>query len=292
MNISRITDLPTPKSPPKRGLSNLNIAIITLTEEGLKTARRMGTGFNPPPSTYVLKKIGEGNNCIIEDEMSPHMILFSEPLHQLVNRIFKQYDGLVFIMAMGIVVRVIAQNIQDKYTDPAVVVVDDVGRFVISVLSGHEGGANLLAHRIAAIMHTDAVITTGTEAKKDIIVGIGCKKGISSEVVRQSVIDALQRVNLTLERVRLLSTIEIKSEEPGLLQAAAELGIPLRIVSSQEIAGCAKEHGKSNFVKEKIGVWGVCEPAALLSGRKTQLLLKKQKYPGVTVAIAQENFMW
>ena len=85
MNNSRITDLPTPKSPPKRGLSNLNIAIITLTEEGLKTARRMGTGFNPPPSTYVFKKIGEGNNCIIEDEMSPHMILFSEPLHQLVN---------------------------------------------------------------------------------------------------------------------------------------------------------------------------------------------------------------
>ena len=193
------------------------------------------------------------------------MILFPEPLQQLVNRIFKQYDGLVFTMAMGIVVRVIAQNIQDKYNDPAVVV-DDVGRFVISVLSGHEGGANLLAHRIAAIMHTDAVITTGTEAKKDIIIGIGCKKGISSEIVKQSVINALQRVNLTLERIRLLSTIEIKSEEPGLLQAAAELGIPLRIVSRQEIAGCAKEHGKSSFVKEKIGVWGYVNPQRFFRG--------------------------
>lgn len=270
----------------------MNIAIITLTEEGLKTARRIGTGFNPSPSTYVLKRIGEENNCITDNKKFPHMIFFSEPLHQLVNRIFKQYDGLVFIMALGIVVRVIARNMQDKYTDPAVVVVDDVGRFVVSVLSGHEGGANLLAHRVAAIMHTDAVITTGTEAKKDIIVGIGCKKGIYPEVVKQSIIDALQRVNLTPERVRLLSTIQIKSEEPGLLQAATELGIPLRIVSTPEIAACAKEHGKSNFVKEKIGVWGVCEPAALLSGRKTQLLLKKQKYPGMTVAIAQENFMW
>ncbi len=270
----------------------MNIALITLTEEGLKTARRIGTGFDPPPSTYILKKTGEGNNCSIGDKIPSHIIPFSEPLQQLVNRIFKQYDGLVFVMAMGIVVRVIAQNIRDKYTDPAVVVVDDVGRFVISVLSGHEGGANQLAHRIAAILHTDAVITTGTEAQKDIIVGIGCKKGISSGAVKQSILDALQRADLRLERVRLLSTIDIKSEEPGLVQAAEALGIPLRIVSSQEIKTCDREHSKSNFVKEKIGVWGVCEPAALLSGRKTQLLLKKQKYPGVTVAIARENFTW
>ncbi|MEP9410139.1 MAG: cobalamin biosynthesis protein [Candidatus Brocadia sp.] len=270
----------------------MNIAIITLTKEGFKTARRIVTNFAPPPSMYILEKAVKGDSFSTEDKLSSYIVLFSEPLQQLVGRIFKQYDGLVFIMAMGIVVRVIAQNIQDKYTDPAVVVVDDVGRFVISVLSGHEGGANLLAHRIAGILHTDAVITTGTEAQRDIIVGIGCKKGISSETVKQSILDALQRVNLTVERVRLLSTIEIKSKEPGLLQAAEELGIPLRIVSSHEIKTCAREHSKSNFVKEKIGVWGVCEPAALLSGRKTQLLLKKQKYPGVTVAIAMENFMW
>ncbi len=268
----------------------MNIAIIALTEEGLKTARRIGVGFVPPPSAYVLRKIIEGNNST--DKMPPQITPFSESLQQLVNRIFKQYDGLVFIMAIGIVVRVIAQNIRDKYSDPAVVVVDDVGRFVVSVLSGHEGGANRLAHRVAAILHTDAVITTGTESQKDLIVGVGCKKGISSEAVKQSVIEALQRINLPLERVRLLSTIEIKSEEPGLLQAAEELDIPLRIVSRQEIKTCAREHSKSNFVQEKIGVWGVCEPAALLSGRKTQLVLKKQKYPGVTVAIARENFMW
>lgn len=270
----------------------MNIAIITLTEEGLKTARKIGTGFNPPPLVYVFKKIGDDNNSLDENKRYPHVILFSEPLHQLVNRVFRQYDGIVFIMAMGIVVRMIAKNIRDKYTDPAVVVVDDVGRFVISVLSGHEGGANLLTHHIAAILHTDAVITTGTEAKKDVIIGIGCKKGIDAEAVKHAISHALHMANLTLERVRLLATIEIKSGEPGLLQAAEELDIPLRIVSCQEIGACAKDHSKSNFVKEKIGVWGVCEPAALLSGRKTELLLKKQKFPGVTVAIARENFMW
>jgi len=270
----------------------LRIAIVSLTEEGLKTAQRIGAGFRPPPSTYVFKKIGEETDSIPEDKPSPHIIPFPEPLQQLVSRIFKQFDGIIFIMAIGIVVRVIAPHIQDKHTDPAIVVVDDVGRFVISLLSGHEGGANLLAHKVAAIMHTEAVITTGTEAQKDIIIGIGCKKGVNSEAVKQSIMNALQRVNLTIERVRLLSTIAIKSEEPGLLQAAEELGIPLRIVSRQEIGTCAKEYSKSKFVKEKIGVGGVCEPSALIAGRKTQLILKKQKYPGVTVAIAQENFTW
>ena len=269
----------------------LNIAVITLTEQGLKTAQRIGKSITPAPPIYVFRKIIE-NTCFTESSTSTNITYFSDPLHQVVNQIFKQFDGFVFIMAMGIVVRVIAPFIKDKHTDPAIVVIDDMGRFVISVLSGHEGGANQLAHNIASILHTDAVITTGTEAQKDIIVGIGCKKGVASENVKKSITDALQRANLRLGQVRLLSTIDIKSEEPGLLQASEELGIPLRVVSTTEIAACAKEHGKSNFVKEKIGVWGVCEPAALIAGRKTQLILTKQKYPGVTVAIALENFMW
>lgn len=267
------------------------LAIITLTEEGLKTAQRIEKGIKPASSIYVFRKI-EKDISLADSSTSPHITYFSDPLHQLINRIFEKYDGFVFVMAMGIVVRVIASHIHDKFTDPAIVVVDDVGRFVISMLSGHEGGANQLSHTIAAVLRTDAVITTGTEAQRDIIVGIGCKKGVFGEDVKKSVLDALQRVNLKIEQVRLLSTIDIKSEEPGLLQASEELNIPLRVISTSEIAACVKEHGKSNFVKEKMGVWGVCEPAALIAGRKTQLILTKQKYPGVTIAIARENFMW
>lgn len=269
----------------------MNIAIIVLTEHGLKTAQRISKGFEPAPSMYVLSKL-EKITYLTENDLSTRLVFFSEPLRQLVHRVFKQFDGLIFIMAVGIVVRVIAPYIKDKHTDPAIVVIDDMGRFVISVLSGHEGGANQLAHRAAAILHTDAVITTGTDAQKDIIVGIGCKKGITAEVVKNSILDALHTANLSIERVRLLSTVDIKSKEPGLLQASRDLDIPLRIVSISEIATCAKEYCKSNFVKEKIGVWAVCEPSALIAGRKTQLVLTKQKYPGMTVAIAQENFMW
>jgi len=269
----------------------MNTAVITISEQGLATALRIRKGYKQPVSLYALGRLAEDRDLGI-DTLFAGITCFSESLYQLVPRLFKQFDGLVFVMAMGIVVRTIAPCVQDKHTDPAVVVVDDVGRFVVSMLSGHEGGANVLAGKVAAILHTDAVITTGTEAQKDIIIGIGCKKGVSAEAVKKSVHDAIHKAGVSIDRVRLFSTIDIKSEEAGLLQASDELGIPLRVVSKSEIATCSLEYGKSNFVKEKIGVWAVCEPAALIAGRKTQLILKKQKYPGVTVAVAQENFMW
>jgi cobalt-precorrin 5A hydrolase len=173
-----------------------------------------------------------------------------------------------------------------------VVVVDDVGRSVISLVSGHEGGANKLAHRVANILKTDAVITTGTEAKKDIIIGIGCKRGVASKDVKDAIKNVLRKVKVSIKRVRLAGTVDIKANESGLLKALEELDIPLRVVSRQEIDTCAKNYDKSDFVEKKIGVGGVCEPAAHISGRKTKLILKKQKFPGVTIAIAQEKFSW
>lgn len=66
-----------------------------------------------------------------------------DSLSACVENTFTIYDGHIFIMAQGIVTRVIATCIKNKYDDPAVVVMDDAGRFAISYISGHEGGANL-----------------------------------------------------------------------------------------------------------------------------------------------------
>ena len=72
-------------------------------------------------------------------------------------------DGVVFIGALGICVRKLQTLIRDKYTDPAVVCVDTTGRWVIPVLSGHVGGANDLARRIAQITGGQAVVTTQSD---------------------------------------------------------------------------------------------------------------------------------
>lgn len=82
-----------------------------------------------------------------------------------VARLFRAYDALVFIGACGIAVRAIAPLLEGKARDPAVVVLDERGKYVISLLSGHIGGANDLARRIAGITGGEAVITTATDVK-------------------------------------------------------------------------------------------------------------------------------
>lgn len=76
---------------------------------------------------------------------------------------FQSADTLVFIGATGIAVRAIAPHLKSKTTDPAVLVVDDLGRFCISLVSGHLGGANELARRVAALLGATPVITTATD---------------------------------------------------------------------------------------------------------------------------------
>lgn len=77
--------------------------------------------------------------------------------------IFEKYDLLVYIMAMGIVVRAIAPHIQSKVTDPAVVVLDECGYHTISLLSGHLGGANEWTFKIADWLNSNPVVTTATD---------------------------------------------------------------------------------------------------------------------------------
>ncbi len=79
--------------------------------------------------------------------------------------IFSLYEGIIFISSTGIAVRYIAPFIKDKTTDPAVVVVDDLGRYSISLLSGHIGGANSLADEIAKVIGATSVITTASDGR-------------------------------------------------------------------------------------------------------------------------------
>jgi len=89
--------------------------------------------------------------------------VYTEELRSLIARLWREREGLICIMASGIVVRLIAPLLEGKDRDPAVVVMDDAGKFAVSLLSGHLGGANQLAEQCAQVCGATPVITTATD---------------------------------------------------------------------------------------------------------------------------------
>ena len=86
-------------------------------------------------------------------------------LRETLLKAWDEYDGLICIMATGIVVRVLAEKFKDKYSDPAIVICDERGEFAISLLSGHLGGGNELAVEVAKIINAQPVITTSSDVQ-------------------------------------------------------------------------------------------------------------------------------
>jgi cobalt-precorrin 5A hydrolase len=192
-------------------------------------------------------------------------------------------------MAVGIVVRMVAHCAESKFKDPAVVVLDEAGRYAISLLSGHEGGANKLAYRVGLVTGAEPVVTTASEANKKIVVGVGCRRGASAEEIVHAIKRALHQLEMKPEDVRVIASVELKKNEAGLADAAEQLGIPLQFFRPEEIAEVDAEYTRSALVKEKIGVEGVCEPCALLAGMRASIILPKTVIGPVTVAIAEER---
>jgi cobalt-precorrin 5A hydrolase len=96
-------------------------------------------------------------------------------LAEVTSQVWPAYAEIVCIMATGIVVRTIAPLIRDKYRDPAIVVCDEQGRFAVSLLSGHLGGANDLARRVAAATGGQAVITTASDVLGHTALDLWCR---------------------------------------------------------------------------------------------------------------------
>jgi cobalt-precorrin 5A hydrolase len=220
---------------------------------------------------------------------APEAERFSK-IAELTAALFPVCRGLVYAAPCGVVIRALAPLIKSKYGDPAVVVLDVGGRWSVSLLSGHEGGANDLAIRVANLTGAEPVITTTTEALKSVIVGIGCRRGTKAERIVAAVREALAGAGITLEEVRLLASADVKADEAGLLAASEKLGVPIRFLPATEIRTSPREFSHSDFVEEKVNLPAVAEPAALLAGRRTQFICRKKTYNGITIALAREGF--
>lgn len=137
--------------------ANSRIAAWILTPNGLRLARKLREQLGGL-DVYCSRRLARV-------EVPSWARPFDELLPAVTDH-FRRYDGHIFVMAAGIVVRVIASLLRDKSVDPAVVVVDDRGRFAISLVSGHIGGANLLTQWVARSLGAQAVITTATDVNQ------------------------------------------------------------------------------------------------------------------------------
>ncbi len=90
--------------------------------------------------------------------------VYDGPAAQALPRAWAECDGLVCFLAAGAVIRLAAPLLDSKHTDPAVVCVDQAGRYAVALISGHAGGANALAGRVAGLLGAEPVITTATDA--------------------------------------------------------------------------------------------------------------------------------
>jgi cobalamin biosynthesis protein CbiG len=208
---------------------------------------------------------------------------------QWVNENFHNFDGHIFIMSMGIVYRIISSHITDKYHDPAVVVIDDANRFSIAALSGHEGGANRLAYKTAQLLDNIPVITTASDTNKKVILGIGCRKGVTSEKIEEAVRQALDAERILPGEIRIAASVDIKKDEQGMVQAFENLNIPLLFISSEKIKHFSGYTNLSEVAMKQLGLPGVSEPCALLAGRNTKLIMERTIYGDVTIALALED---
>ena len=172
------------------------LAIFPITETGYRLAKRIGLSFPAlihPPAR--LKKGGLG---------------------RLTAEAFKDGDALVFICASGIAVRAVAPWLKGKEFDPGVVVLDETATFVVSLVSGHLGGANGLAKKIAACLGATPVITTATDASglpciEDLIESFGFAiedarkiKAVNSAILRRTPVSIIDADPARLKRMRAL----------------------------------------------------------------------------------------
>ena len=370
----------------------MKISIISFSRSGYRIGEMLswflGEGGHEveafTKSKYT-KKILDESQVEADDKAFRNVKEFAKPidssLRDWTGRRFAESDAIIFIGACGIAVRSIAPFVSSKKTDPAIVVIDEQGKFAISLLSGHIGGANELTEEISNLLHATPVITTATDINnklavdvfaktngcyisdmtmakeisaalvngnsvgfasdfpwvgeipkelqlldeedetkekpemgiyvtnsymkhpfvhtlylvpKIITLGVGCKKDTPAETVEKVVRKACDELLIPSVSMELVTSIDLKKEEQGILEYCKERNLPFETYSAEQLKEVEGSFAESKFVEETTGVDNVCERSAILGsskhGEKSNLILRKYAEDGVTAALARRKW--
>lgn len=332
----------------------MKIAVISVTEKGRILSRK---------TADILNEKHTAERFCFHSHTDENAQAFDN-INELAAKLFYVYEALVFVCSSGIAVRAAAPYIKSKTTDPAVIVIDDCGKFVIPILSGHLGGANRLAQIISEKIGAVPVITTATDvggkfspdsfakanglvitdmdaakriaaavlegeniglmseypcenippelsvgeackngiyigtndekkpfettlflAPKNIVVGIGCKRGTPCEAIEAHVMACCEAMKISEERLCAAATIDIKSDEKGLLEFCQKHKIRLLTYSAEKLMSVSGNFSGSDFVLKTTGADNVCERSVGSTGAR--LIMPKRSENGVTAALGE-----
>ncbi|MBZ9645053.1 precorrin-3B C(17)-methyltransferase [Streptomyces sp. PSKA30] len=280
--------------------------------------------------------------------------VYEGPVGDAVRAAFAECEQLVCFLATGAVVRLVAPLLSDKNADPGVVCVDEGGRFAVSLVGGHGGGANELAREVGGLLGAEPVVTTATDATglagldtlglpvegdvaavsralldgepvalraesawplpalpvaaegaytirltdraidpaehevllrpPSLVVGVGASRNAPVDEVLGLIEGSLREAGLSPRSVAELATVDAKAGEPGIVEAAGRLGVPLVTYSAEELAQVDVPN-PSDAPLAAVGTPSVAEASALVRGG--ELLVPKRKSAMATCAVVR-----
>ena len=197
------------------------IGIIAFTKAGCALAKKLADGLG----------LGSGSVCgpaRFADELG---IDAYGSLDAWTQAHFTTDDALIFVGASGIAVRAIAPHVRDKFSDPAVVSVDEAGRFVVPLLSGHVGGANELAREVAAITGGQAAVSTATDVNGLFAVDEwAARHGFA--ILERSIAKEISAALLDGRPVGFKSDFELDEKPSGVTEGVADIGFVVSLDDS------------------------------------------------------------
>lgn len=164
----------------------MKVAIVAMTRHGVTLAGRVAAAQSGAQLFAPEKFADEARSA------APGAAHFYQgKLGELIPQLFARFDAIVAIVSLGAVVRLIAPHLGRKESDPAVLVLDEAGHFVIPVLSGHQGGANALAGRLGEALGATCVLTTASDARQTLAVDLlGKEWGWTLEATHDEIVRA------------------------------------------------------------------------------------------------------